>query len=59
MHDKFLAPTPQNTTKTPSLSLVSLNNNQQIHNGTKIKILSKLSKEQNNNNNSNKIKKRS
>jgi hypothetical protein len=57
MPDKLLAPTPQNTTETPSLSLVSLNNNLQIHNGTKIKILSKLSKEQNQN--SNKIKKRS
>jgi hypothetical protein len=55
MHDKLLAPTPQNTTKTPFLSLVSLNNNLQIHNGTKIKILSKLSKEQNKNND--KIKK--
>jgi hypothetical protein len=55
MHDKLLAPTPQNTTKTPFLSLVSLNNNLQIHNDTKIEIWSKLSKEQNKNN---KIKKK-
>ncbi len=65
-------PTSQNTIKTPSLSLVSSNSNLQIHNGTKIKIFSKLLEEQNKtkikifsklleeqNENNNKVRKRS
>jgi hypothetical protein len=50
-------PTSQNTIKTPSLSLVSSNSNLQIHNGTKIKIFSKILEEKNENNN--KVRKRS